>query len=176
MELTKCEVIIFSLYKQFILKNSKCECVRRDRPCCWWQQKVYFFFFRVLTFVSFLFNCKWNWQTEFSEEIIGHSWNSHVTLLASSPPTHSLHVSHKFYTIPVIVLLVFKPSLYRLNWKSWRLRNNRFLWNAYCNLLKHILRKHNRHQNKIIIHRWLSLALRYMAQVHFPKQLKDHKY
>ena len=43
MELTKREVIIFSLYKQFILNNSKCECVRRDRHCRWWQQKVFFF-------------------------------------------------------------------------------------------------------------------------------------
>ena len=64
-----------------------------------------------------------------------------------------------FYTIPVIVLLVSKPSLYRLNWTSWRLRNNRLLWNAYCNLLKHILSKHNRHQYKIMIHRWLCLIL-----------------
>ena len=112
-----------------------------------------------MTFVSFLFNCKCNWQTEFSEKIIGHSWNSNVTLLLSPRSTHSLHVLHKFYTIPVIVFLVFKPSLYRLNWISWRLRNNRLLWNAYGNLLKHILSKHNRHQYKIMIHRWLCLIL-----------------
>ena len=73
--------------------------------------------------------------------------------------THSLHVSHKFYTIPVIVFLVFKPSLYRLNWIRWRLRNNRLLSNAYWNLLKHILSKHNHHQYKIMIHRWLCLIL-----------------
>ena len=41
--MTKREVIIFSLYKQFILNNSKCESVRRDRHCRWWQQKVFFF-------------------------------------------------------------------------------------------------------------------------------------
>ena len=112
-----------------------------------------------MTFVSFLFNCKWNWQTEFSEEIIGHSWNFNVTLSLSPRSTHSLHVSHKFYTIPVIVFLVFKAALYRLNWISWRLRNNRLLWNGYWNLLKHILSKHNHHQYKIMIHRWLCLIL-----------------
>ena len=115
MQLTKREVIIFSLYKQFILNNSKCECVRRDRHCRWWQQKV-FFFFKVLTFVSFLFNCKWKWQTEFSEEIFGHSWNSYVTLLASPRSTHSLHVSQCKRFIPYLWSSFWYPSLHFTAW------------------------------------------------------------
>ena len=159
MELTKREVIIFSLYKQFILNNSKCECVRRDRHCRWWQQKVFFFFSKFWLLYLFCLIANGTDKLNFLKRLLAIP--EIPTWLCCFLPgsTHSLHVSHKFYTIPVIVLLVSKPSLYRLNWTSWRLRNNRLLWNAYCNLLRHILSKHNRHQYKIMIHRWLCLFL-----------------